>query len=279
MGHYRQLLARDYEDFVKFQAWRFAPRVNAWMEAALSAPSSLPVFDSFRDREELIPQFQTSLALSEQFVEDRTVQLFLRAETFSTDEKWTALITNHSSHEEIQAIVSSGSVTLRHQEVSDLAYSFWEQGGRVYGHADEDWLKAERELMERHACMAGFLCTLEHMDASRQFFEDVRECGVPSADRFAQKVGEIQVWRLNLWDSIVQNRFEQIAWKATELVAAELNTRPALPGAFALSPSGKVVAVGGADLNDADEFHQTTLMLMQTWKENYRPAQFAYARA
>lgn len=34
-------------------------------------------------------------------------------------------------------------------EISDLAYRYWEERGREHGHDREDWLRAERELWKR----------------------------------------------------------------------------------------------------------------------------------
>ncbi len=33
-----------------------------------------------------------------------------------------------------------------HEEIARMAYSYWEARGRQHGHAEEDWLRAEREL-------------------------------------------------------------------------------------------------------------------------------------
>jgi hypothetical protein len=38
------------------------------------------------------------------------------------------------------------SVDVSHEEVAKLAYSYWEARGRQDGFADQDWLRAEREL-------------------------------------------------------------------------------------------------------------------------------------
>ncbi len=37
-------------------------------------------------------------------------------------------------------------VTVSHDEIARLAYSYWEARGRTGGSALEDWLRAEREL-------------------------------------------------------------------------------------------------------------------------------------
>ena len=36
-----------------------------------------------------------------------------------------------------------------HEAIAQLAYSYWEARGRPGGSADEDWYRAERELMRR----------------------------------------------------------------------------------------------------------------------------------
>lgn len=35
-----------------------------------------------------------------------------------------------------------------HEEIAALAYSYWEAGGRRHGSALDDWLRAERELIQ-----------------------------------------------------------------------------------------------------------------------------------
>ena len=37
-------------------------------------------------------------------------------------------------------------VSLSHEDVAKLAYSYWEARGRQDGFAEQDWLRAEREL-------------------------------------------------------------------------------------------------------------------------------------
>jgi hypothetical protein len=45
---------------------------------------------------------------------------------------------------------SSGRQTApAHKEIAELAYSYWEARGRQGGSAEEDWLRAERELTGR----------------------------------------------------------------------------------------------------------------------------------
>ena len=36
-----------------------------------------------------------------------------------------------------------------HEEIAELAYSYWEAGGCVGGSALQDWLRAEKELTRR----------------------------------------------------------------------------------------------------------------------------------
>ncbi|MEO8369897.1 MAG: DUF2934 domain-containing protein [Candidatus Solibacter sp.] len=52
----------------------------------------------------------------------------------------------------------TGPVTLppppSQQEISHLAYSYWEARGRVHGFHDHDWYQAERELQRRRNAFA-----------------------------------------------------------------------------------------------------------------------------
>jgi Protein of unknown function (DUF2934) len=36
------------------------------------------------------------------------------------------------------------------EEIANLAYSYWEARGSQGGSAQEDWLRAERELVKKH---------------------------------------------------------------------------------------------------------------------------------
>ena len=36
-----------------------------------------------------------------------------------------------------------------HEEIARLAYAYWEARGRQHGSAEEDWYRAERELLRR----------------------------------------------------------------------------------------------------------------------------------
>ena len=41
---------------------------------------------------------------------------------------------------------AAAAVTITHEDVAKLAYSYWEARGRQDGFAEQDWLRAEREL-------------------------------------------------------------------------------------------------------------------------------------
>jgi hypothetical protein len=36
-----------------------------------------------------------------------------------------------------------------HEEIAQLAYAYWETGGRRHGCSEEDWFRAERKLLGR----------------------------------------------------------------------------------------------------------------------------------
>ena len=48
---------------------------------------------------------------------------------------------------------SNGTAGPAFEEVARLAYFYWESRAGVEGSAEEDWLRAERELMESAAMM------------------------------------------------------------------------------------------------------------------------------
>lgn len=46
---------------------------------------------------------------------------------------------------------TGGRLTPAHDEIAQLAYSFYESRGRQDGHDTEDWLRAEQELVRHYA--------------------------------------------------------------------------------------------------------------------------------
>ncbi len=40
------------------------------------------------------------------------------------------------------------ATTPTHQEIAQLALHYWAERGRQHGHHEQDWLRAERELMK-----------------------------------------------------------------------------------------------------------------------------------
>jgi hypothetical protein len=45
-------------------------------------------------------------------------------------------------------IEAATAILPSHEQVSLLAYEYWAERGWHHGHADQDWLRAERELMK-----------------------------------------------------------------------------------------------------------------------------------
>ena len=51
-----------------------------------------------------------------------------------------------NKEQELQALEAEGY----NDEISEVAYSYWESRGRENGHDVEDWLMAEQEVIRRH---------------------------------------------------------------------------------------------------------------------------------
>ena len=50
----------------------------------------------------------------------------------------------------VTALSSKGSKSvIAREEIAHLAYSYWEARGFAHGMADEDWIRAEAELLAR----------------------------------------------------------------------------------------------------------------------------------
>lgn len=50
---------------------------------------------------------------------------------------------------EAPKLVSQSPQSLSHQQVAELAHRFWDERGRVHGHHEEDWFRAEELLRGR----------------------------------------------------------------------------------------------------------------------------------
>lgn len=56
--------------------------------------------------------------------------------------------------EPVPEALSSSSV-IGHEDIARLAYSYWEARGCPYGSPEEDWFRAEAELLRRTSDAAG----------------------------------------------------------------------------------------------------------------------------
>ncbi|MGB7265914.1 MAG: DUF2934 domain-containing protein [Terracidiphilus sp.] len=48
--------------------------------------------------------------------------------------------------EETNVDARSNGVSIRHEDIAELAYSFWNERGQAHGHHEEDWSRAAHEL-------------------------------------------------------------------------------------------------------------------------------------
>ena len=60
-------------------------------------------------------------------------------------------VTSHGAGEWGMSTYTGSRLAPTHQEISQLAFSLYESGGRQDGHDIEDWLRAEQELKRRYA--------------------------------------------------------------------------------------------------------------------------------
>jgi hypothetical protein len=56
---------------------------------------------------------------------------------------------NPAPHVDVKPAAVAAPQTVSHEEIAKLAYSYWLERGCVHGYAEEDWLRAERELSGR----------------------------------------------------------------------------------------------------------------------------------
>jgi len=52
-------------------------------------------------------------------------------------------------HVEAKAAQGAPPVAIGHEQIAELAYSYWVERGYTGGSADEDWIRAERTLLMR----------------------------------------------------------------------------------------------------------------------------------
>ena len=57
-----------------------------------------------------------------------------------------AIVTGDPAPPSDSATPASGTVEIECEEIARIAYSYWEARGCQGGSAEEDWLRAEREL-------------------------------------------------------------------------------------------------------------------------------------
>ena len=60
-------------------------------------------------------------------------------------------VTSHAAGESEMGLYTGGRLAPTHDEIAQLAFSLYESRGRQDGHDVEDWLRAEQELLRRHA--------------------------------------------------------------------------------------------------------------------------------
>ena len=69
----------------------------------------------------------------------------------ATKTKSTAAHKHHAKknvESAVEAPVVQPAVTITHEAIARLAYSFWEARGRQGGSPEQDWLRAESELLK-----------------------------------------------------------------------------------------------------------------------------------
>jgi hypothetical protein len=61
------------------------------------------------------------------------------------------IITSYATSELGMGMYTGGRTTPTHDEIAQLAFSFYESRGRHEGHALEDWLRTEQGLVHHYA--------------------------------------------------------------------------------------------------------------------------------
>jgi len=70
-----------------------------------------------------------------------------KSATAATPKPATAASHKHATKKTAQTPEPEQQVsTIAHEEIARLAYSYWEERGYAGGSAEDDWLRAEREL-------------------------------------------------------------------------------------------------------------------------------------
>lgn len=66
----------------------------------------------------------------------------------STKPRASAATHKHTSKKALDVSLSEPARTVSHEEISLRAYSYWEARGYQDGDAEQDWLQAEKDLLE-----------------------------------------------------------------------------------------------------------------------------------
>ena len=76
------------------------------------------------------------------------------ARATASESKWQEWISNLHETEraraEAQPAAVNGNGQPSHEAIALLAYALWEQRGRPIGSPEEDWLRAELQMLQHH---------------------------------------------------------------------------------------------------------------------------------
>ncbi|HEV3333226.1 MAG TPA: hypothetical protein VG096_19700 [Bryobacteraceae bacterium] len=194
---FSEIIDRDLHSHLGEYESSYSPRLRLWLLSALKQKDGFPVLDKFEVPLAWHNVFTNALMLSDYSFRDKVAQAFLSSVAVLDRLRWESTRDAIFSPEALRFLLQFDSHS--YPDVSpELLY-------------------------------AGFFRSLEHIRAWQQFFAElaIKHADLPQ-DRghLRDRIAQIQVWRLNLRDDLVEERMQEMARAAQQLIVNEAAEGP-----------------------------------------------------
>jgi hypothetical protein len=200
----------DVEKFVERHGGFLSPLLRSLWVQAVRTKQVFPAVDEMSFPGRILPRFQAACSSSIRFA-NASGKYLLPAISFSNRQTWESLMNDTPSSDRVADLFQASS---NHTGVDGLCADFF-------------------EVLQHMADMRTFFVDTGSEESIRQEVLQKNEQPNDSNVRrylqdnrlFEQRVGMIQRWRLNLWQTTVNERFLEIASMANNLLRQEFFSR------------------------------------------------------